>query len=588
MADSAGFTAAPHLQMRTHTEQRQKQTQVQRLSQQQIMSLKLLAMSSLDLRESIYSEAERNPALEITEDRLMQGATTVREHSSAFSDNGRYSAVSAAGEAASDAFQAALENSEDYRESLQDHLLHQYNAINHSYDEQELGTALIYNLDASGFHILAPLSLLNKKRPAQNEALLKKCMDEIRALDPAGTCCSGVEESLLVQAHLCRNAPRAALFLLDGHLPLLDPPQSAKILKKIQQFLKERQSLAFTSQAEQEALLQVEKKPFTEAEIDEALAFIRTLDPYPARNFGSAQAQYIAPDVYVERLTLTEENEKNGIVNAAATSQSGSSFKITLAGNTVPRLSVAADFEKAAETKSGGKVVQDAVREARIFIDSVKFRESTLARAAAEIVRAQAAFFEHGARYLAPLRQKDIAEKLGVHEATISRMANGKYLQCEWGLFAFSYFFTNAVATTPAKDAAWKAAQAEPTGTDLPLATAAGSPNGAGSAQGVMSAGAPVPVQGVMSAGAPVPVQGVTAGSAAGTASGIAPGAALPVSKEGAKYEIAEILKEHAGDAKPLSDQKIAGILAERGIQIARRTVAKYRSELNVASSFAR
>ena len=122
----------------------------------------------------------------------------------------------------------------------------------------------------------------------------------------------------------------------------------------------------------------------------------------------------------------------------------------------------------------------------------------------------QAAFFEQGPRSLAPLRQKDVAELLGVHETTISRMANGKYVQCEWGLFEIGYFFTNQVGTDKS------------------------------------------------------------------------------TSQTGVKAEIEEILKAHEGDKKPLSDQKIADMLAERGIKIARRTVAKYRAALNINSSYSR
>lgn len=551
MAISTGFTPTPQLQLQTRTEQRQKQTQVQRLSQQQIMSLKLLAMSSLDLRESIYREVEKNPALTVTHDTLAGGVTTARQKSSLLSDNERYRSTSATGNAASDAFQAALESAVDTRETLQEHLSHQFNATNHSADEQELGLALIHNLDAAGFHILAPLSLLNKSRPEQTEALLKKCMEEIRALDPVGTCCSGVEESLLIQAQLREQPPRAALFILHGHLPFLDPPQAGKVLKKIQSFLKERAKLSFIAEEERYWLEQTKKAPFCIEEIEAALAFIRTLDPYPARNFGSSQTHFVAPDVYVERLPSDDDTaaaRSNAADAVPAETSSAPQFKITLAADTVPRIDIARDFAQAAENKAGGAFVQNAVREAKVFIDSVHFREATVSRAAAEIVRAQAAFFNKGERYLAPLRQKDIAEKLGVHEATISRMASGKYLQCEWGLFPFSYFFTNAVG-----------------GEKQPRIE-----------KSVASSGQLDTAAAHASDGAQ---------KAAGTEQDSTPAA---LSKEAVKYEVAEILKAHAADKKPLSDQKIANLLAERGITIARRTVAKYRTELNINSSFAR
>ena len=544
MPNSAGFTAnAPQLRMVGRAVQQQKQ--VQRMSQQQIMSLKLLAMGSLDLREAIYSKVAENPALEITRDAMADGVAAAKEGASPFSDNTRYGAASAGGEAASDAFQAALESAADSTETLQEHLLHQYNAMPHTADEAELGSALIHNLDAAGFHLLAPLSLLNKSRPAQNEALLQHCMAQIRALDPVGTCCANVEESLLVQAQLQPNAPKAALFLLDGHLALLNPPQAEKVLKKIRSFLEEQQKLAFIDEKERAWLEQSRLTPFTLQDIATAISFIRTLDPYPARNFGSSSASFIAPDVYVEKIPATEADEKHGIVSAPTSTHS---FKITLASATLPTLAVSKQFEALAApapdnsgafsnsnsnnaanaTKSARSFARDAVRDAKVFIESLQYRESTVARATAEIVRAQLAFFENGARYLAPLRQKDIAAKLGVHEATISRMASSKYLQCEWGLFELGYFFTNAVG-----------AEAQ------------------------------------------------TQRSATSDATANAP-AAPATSKEAIKYEVAALLQAHSADKKPLSDQKLTDLLAQKGIKIARRTVAKYRAELNINSSYSR
>ena len=110
-------------------------------------------------------------------------------------------------------------------------------------------------------------------------------------------------------------------------------------------------------------------------------------------------------------------------------------------------------------------------------------------------------------------------------------MANSKYLSCEWGIFPISYFFTNAVGTTKNQEEAGSGAESE---------------KQTGSSEN------------------------------------------SPLSKEAVKYEIAQILEEHKNDKKALSDQKISDILAEKGIKVARRTVAKYRGELNVSSSYER
>ena len=514
------------------------QVQQQRMSQQQIMSLNLLAMPSLDLRDEIYAHAAKNPALEIVSDGLETGTKTAREKTSRFSDNTRYGSATAAGQLASDNFQAALESHVDDRETLQEHLEKQFNAVRHSADEEKLGLRLIHNLDSNGFHLLAPISLLEKDNPVHTPQFLQECMEEIRALDPVGTCCSGVEESLFVQAKIRGDASEAALFILDGHLDFLNPPQSAKVLKKIEAFFKDRSSLSFSTEAEHVFLERAKNAPFTESEIDEAISYIRTLDPYPARNFGTGNAQYIAPDVYVEKIPPTEEDEKNGIVEAASCS-----FKLTLSYDSVPKIGISKDFAALAERaeknvteqqKAERRFVQDSIRNAKVFIESVQFRETTIARACAEIVRRQARFFAEGPRYLAPLRQKDVAESIGVHEATVSRMANGKYLQCEWGLFSLGYFFTNAV----------------------------GNASGGAASQNQNHASA----------------ESVPEGRSGGAVN----------SKESVKYEISLILEAHKNDKKPLSDQKIADALSEKGIKVARRTVAKYRTELHINSSYER
>ena len=174
--------------------------------------------------------------------------------------------------------------------------------------------------------------------------------------------------------------------------------------------------------------------------------------------------------------------------------------------------------------KEEKKFIKNAVRDAEWFIDVVQQREATLLKTARLLVDIQHTFFEKGPKFLIPLRMKDVAEKMNVHETTVSRIANGKYLQCEWGLFELKYFFSSKVEAKPA------------------------------------------PVSGLEQ---PAGVR----------------------SKESVKLELKEMIQayetEHPG-AKPLSDQKLSDMLAARGIQVARRTVAKYRGELQIESSFDR
>lgn len=501
----------------------QLQVQTQKMSQRQIMSLQILAYSNADLRGKIYEEVRKNPALEIIKDDFALGTTKSASEKTLFSDNIRYASVSDKGQVASDIFQAALESSADTSVTLQDHLEHQFLSRKRAKSEESLGLKLIHNLNDKGFHILAPVSLLDKNDPNQNEDLLNKCIEEIRNLDPVGCCCVNPEESLLCQAKMSADCPEAALFFLRNRLSLLDPPVLSKIMKKLRSLEEEQKKLSFAEDFPQ----------FSEDDVSNALDFIKTLDPFPARNFGVSRNRYIFPDVYVSKRALDSQNldrdfspESNEIVSTDGKFV----FSVEAAFDNLPQLSVSSDFEnlsqkririvksteKSERIRAEHRFAKQSVDEAKLFIKDISFRQTTILKVCAQIVRAQIAFFQNGPMFLSPLRQNDIAEAIGVHETTVSRAANGKFIQCEWGLFEICYFFSGAIKTTES----FKSETA--------------------------------------------------------------------LSKNSVMQTIKLIFEEHKNDEKPLSDQKLTDILAEKGIKIARRTVAKYRKQMNIDSSFRR
>ena len=232
----------PHMSMVQRVSQNMAQAQVQRMSQAQIMSLNMLAMSSADLRNEIYSFAEKHPALEIVRDSLESGVSSSHQqlsNSLRFSDNTHYGSSSASALEASDNFQSALESNADDRESLSDHLEHQLNSMNLSADEKELCLKLIYNLDKKGFHILSPLSFLKTDNPIHTEDFLNHCLCLVQNLDPVGCCTGNYRESLFVQAKISGKASSTSLFFLESseHFEFLNPPQITKIQKKIYEII---------------------------------------------------------------------------------------------------------------------------------------------------------------------------------------------------------------------------------------------------------------------------------------------------------------------------------------------------------------
>ena len=287
-----------------------------------------------------------------------------------------------------------------------------------------------------------------------------------------GTCVSDYRESLLVQWELDPLAPEGADILIRDHLADLDKGR----IRELSRLLK-----------------------ISQEEILELLEYIRTLNPYPGTAYSQSEVRYVIPDLMV---TL-----KDG------------EYVLVLNDEEIPVLGINPYFDELLNSKkpAGGSEVKQfvnlQVRDARWFIHSIHQRNRTLLKIARAVVEFQRDFFVRGPKHLVPLTLKDIAGEVSVHETTVSRIANAKYIQTEWGIFPLKYFFTNSIS-------------------------------GSGSSGSRFS-------------------------------------------KEGVKERVREIIQENDG-GKKLSDQKISDILAGQGIQIARRTVTKYRKELELDSSYGR
>ncbi|MCM1322314.1 MAG: RNA polymerase factor sigma-54 [Bacteroides sp.] len=472
-----------------------QQQQSMKMTPQMIQSINLLALPIAELRERIYEEAEKNPALEIEKDFSLEiPSVQAKNKNQSFSD--------------SDTYQAFLESIPERRESLQEHLLFQLSVSRIPEADRSVGKKIIQNLDKYGFHIVPPEMLLAAgETPAQLDRMLRL----IHSFDPAGIACVDLRESLLIQARQYENPPPLALVILSDYMYLLEKPRTSLVAKKL--------AGAAAHDARNSAVL----NDLSEKKVSEALNFIRSLDPFPARRFSvSSETAYIIPDVRVRKCTKEE------------TEETGALFTAELIQGIIPKLKLSDSFSAYKNTKNAGhneaavsKYVRNAVKDARWFISSVEQRKLTLLKVCRAILAVQASFFEHGPRFLAPLRMKDIADKIGVHEATVSRIANGKYVQCEWGIFEIRYFFSNSVAARNLQS---------------PL-------------------------------------------FASGSASENSLSESTARSKESIKEELRQIIQQEGSE---LSDEKLSKILAARGIKIARRTVAKYRLELNISSSFGR
>ncbi|ADN03122.1 RNA polymerase sigma-54 factor [Spirochaeta thermophila DSM 6192] len=448
------------------------QTQKLKLAPQMIQSIQLLHLPLADLKLKIQEEVEKNPALEILEERGTISLDTAQEPPEVYEyfENTSDPGFSyARGSDDEDAKRRFLEGAVARGESLHEHLLWQLRLHpGLTAEEIRLGELLIQNLDDHGFHREDPFIFAQNERERH---LIEKLIPLIQSFDPPGTCVKDSVESLLVQARQREDAPPHTEEVISRYLPLLEKGKTKEIAKAL-------------GMEEEDVLSVVE--------------FIKTLTPFPGSLYSSSRPHYVIPDLEVK--------VKDG------------HLVIVLNEEEIPVLGVNPFFremQKESDKKDVQRFVKQQVREAQMFIQSIHHRNHTLLRVARAIVEFQRDFFIRGPQYLVPLTLKDVAETVELHEATVSRITTNKYVQTEWGIYELKYFFTNSVS-------------------------------GAGSG-----------------------------GSR--------------YSKEAVKHIIKEIIEEETKKTgRPLSDKKLAELLNKRGIPIARRTVAKYRKELNIRSSFER
>ena len=446
------------------------QEQRLKMNPQLYQSIQLMALPLQELKFTIQQELERNPALEVLDDKSdvsLDDATGQSEDYDYFENSSDPGYSRRLDQAASDSKQKFIEGALARPESLQDHLLWQLRLQPIPKAWFDAGELLINNLDANGFHREDPEIVVGPKRAG----LLPELLRLLQGFEPVGACTKDYREALVVQASLSPEAPAHTVEVLTNWLDLLEKGKYADIARKMK--------------IREEAVLEV-------------LEFVKTLEPFPGREYSTDHPTYVIPDLMVK----LKEGE----------------FVIILNDEEIPVLSVSDFFtdlmkDRTKKEKELKTFVNNSVKDARWFIRSITQRNDTLLKIAKAIVEFQRDFFLRGPKYLVPLTLKDIASEVSVHETTVSRISNQKYVQTEFGIFELKYFFSNSIS-------------------------------GAGSSGSRFS-------------------------------------------KEGVKQIIKEII-EQDGTARNLSDQKIADLLSTKGIQLARRTVAKYRKELDIQSSYGR
>jgi RNA polymerase sigma-54 factor len=226
----------------------------------------------------------------------------------------------------------------------------------------------------------------------------------------------------------------------------------------------------------------------SEADLDVALALVRSCNPKPGLAVNAAAAEYVIPDVFVRKVD--------------------GRWQVEISASGIPRLSVNQRYAKLLRGNGDHAALRTQLQEARWLVRSLEIRNETLLKVATCIVSRQREFLDLGDEAMKPLVLRDVAEAIGMHESTISRVTTNKYMHTPRGVFEFKYFFSSHLSTVDGADQ----------------------------------------------------------------------------SSISVRAKIRKLIGAE-NPAKPLSDSKIAKLLADEGITVARRTVAKYREALNIESS---
>ncbi|HZY02772.1 MAG TPA: RNA polymerase factor sigma-54 [Anaeromyxobacteraceae bacterium] len=359
---------------------------------------------------------------------------------------------------------------------LSDHLLWQLRLSSFTPEEKRVAALIIGNLDPDGYFKMPPVEGEPEEAATRDplvrvafEAgvgieLAERVLKKVQQLDPVGVAARDLRECLLLQArHLNADTPEIVA-IIERHLRHLETKNYAAIAKDLK---------------------------VTVEEVVKAVKVIAAFEPKPGRAFSSEEAQYITPDVYVYKM--------------------GDRYVTVLNDDGLSKLRISQLYRSALRNGKAGNAkeyIQEKLRSAVWLIRSIHQRQRTIYKVTESIVKFQRDFLDRGIGHLKPLILRDVAEDIGMHESTVSRVTTNKYVHTPQGIYELKFFFNSAIQRTGGDE----------------------------------------------------------------------------IASEAVKSHIRQIVG--AEDPRhPHSDQRIVELLKGQGIEIARRTVAKYREVLGILPS---
>jgi RNA polymerase sigma-54 factor len=415
-------------------------------------AIRLLQLSSLELQQEIQEALENNPLLEDLEEEATareQSEAPIEETATMESGGDSEGGDSQAGDEQPVDRDAAIDDDplreeltggnddwEDNSESLsasatrneggdglpdidarnsapttlREHLLWQMQMAIFSPTDRRIAEATIDAISEDGYLTCTPEEIQQSLSGELSVEIdeVQAVVHQIQNFDPAGVAARDLSECLQLQMRA-----------LPPTTPHLDNARRVATTE----------NLALLANRDFKQLKRVTR--LSPEDLQEAIQFIQHLNPRPGGSVTSSHAGYITPDITVKKIRGT--------------------WRAELTSTATPRLGINQQYEKLIRRgvdTADNRYLQDKLQEARWFIKSLVSRNETLLKVARAIVDRQRAFFEHGAEAMKPLVLHDIAEIVGMHESTISRVTTSKYMLTPRGIFELKYFFSSHVGTS--------------------------------------------------------------------------------------------------------------------------------------------
>lgn len=447
------------------------------LTPQLQQAIRLLQLSTLDLKQEIQNQIESNPMLEATindeqeEEQLLQSTDDSHDNLNDIQWSDLYS-----NQNSSHTFNEDINNYDNIHHTslnLQDYLRWQLDLTPMTAIDHSIATMIIDTINEDGFLTTSLTELhhaLNSKEYPLTYAELETVRNRIQHFDPIGCGASNLTETLLFQLE---------------QRPITTPHLS--LIKKII-----NENIMLLGKHDYRQLMKIYH--IDEVTLDNILHIIHQLNPKPGSKIPQVKTEFVIPDLTVKK--------------------TGHCWRVELNQNTLPSLSINSYYASLLQRNENSidhQFLKNNLQEARWFLKSIQSRQETLLKVASYIVDYQKGFLEFGEAAMKPLILNDVATALGLHESTISRITTQKFIDTPRGLQELKYFFSSYIPTS--------------------------------------------------------------------------------IGGECSSTAIRALLKKliTAENAKaPLSDNKLAKLISEQGIQVARRTVAKYREMMGIAPSSAR